>query len=174
MGLQFRSGCGPTLRRLGRTVGAAALALAGFAATAWPEPGTFPPPVSPTCVTSPFGPRVLPGVPVAGTFHHGVDLRAPAGGVVRAVAAGQVIGIDRRGAGGLEVRVRHAGFDALYAHLGLLTPALLQGRRTLGAGEKIGVVGRSGLTIGPHLYFEIIINGQRVDPVPYLQVAPCR
>jgi len=117
---------------------------------------------------------VLPGLPVAGTFHYGVDLRAPAGAVVRAVAAGQVIGIDRRGAGGLEVRVRHAGFDALYAHLGLLAPALLQGRRTLAAGEKIAVVGRSGLTFGPHLYFEVIINGQRVDPGPYLQIAPCR
>ena len=178
MGFQFRSGCGPTICRVGRAVGAAALALTGFAATAWSDPGPqlgpLPPPVSPTCVTSPFGPRVLTGLPVAGTFHYGVDLRAPAGGVVRAVAAGQVIGIDRRGAGGLEVRVRHAGFDALYSHLGLLTPALLQGRRTLGAGEKIGVVGRSGLTFGPHLYFEIIVHGQRVDPAPYLQIAPCR
>ncbi|HLB98324.1 MAG TPA: peptidoglycan DD-metalloendopeptidase family protein [Acetobacteraceae bacterium] len=174
MGFQFQSGCGPAVRRLTRTVGAAALALAGFAATAWPAPGPLAPPVSPTCVTSPFGPRVLAGVPAAGTFHHGVDLRAPAGAVVRAVAAGQVIGIDRRGAGGLEVRVRHAGFDALYSHLGLLAPALLEGRRTLAAGEKIAVVARSGLTTGPHLYFEIIMQGQRVDPEPYLQIAPCR
>jgi murein DD-endopeptidase MepM/ murein hydrolase activator NlpD len=134
----------------------------------------LPPPVSPTCVTSPFGPRVLAGLPVAGTFHYGIDLRAPAGAAVRAVAAGQVIGIDRRGAGGLEVRVRHAGFDALYAHLGLLAPSLLQGRRTLAAGEKIAVVARSGLTLGPHLYFEMTIDGRRVDPAPYLQVVLCR
>ena len=174
MGFQLRSGCGPTLRRLARAVGPAALALAGFAATAWPAPRLLPPPVSPTCVTSPFGPRVLAGVAAAGTFHYGIDLRAPAGAVVRAVAAGQVIGIDRRGAGGLEVRVRHAGFDALYAHLGLLAPALLRGRRTLAAGARIAVVARSGLTIGPHLYFEVIIHGQRVDPAPYLLVTPCR
>jgi len=148
-------------------------ALAGFAVEAWPAPTVLLPPVSPTCVTSPFGPRVLAGVPAAGTFHYGIDLRAPAGAAVRAVAAGQVIGIDRRGAGGLEVRVRHADFDALYAHLGLLAPALLRGRRTLAAGEKIAVVARSGLTIGPHLYFEMTVHGQRVDPVPYLQVAPC-
>jgi murein DD-endopeptidase MepM/ murein hydrolase activator NlpD len=92
---------------------------------------------------------------------------------VRAVAAGQVIGIDRRGAGGLEVRVRHAGFTALYAHLGLVAPALERGKRTLAAGERIAVVGHSGLTYGPHLYFEIIIDGHRVDPAPYLTVQPC-
>ena len=139
-----------------------------------PAPASLPPPVSPTCITSPFGPRVLAGRPLAGTFHHGIDLRAPLGAAVRAVAAGQVIGIDRRGAGGLEVRVQHAGFIALYSHLGLLAPALLRGKRTLAAGEKIAVVGHSGLTYGAHLYFELIIDGNRIDPAPYLKIAPCR
>jgi murein DD-endopeptidase MepM/ murein hydrolase activator NlpD len=111
---------------------------------------------------------------VAGTFHYGIDLRAPPGAAVRAIAAGRVIGIDRRGAGGLEVRVRHVGFTALYAHLGTLTPALLRGRRTLAAGEKIAVVGHSGLTYGPHLYFELSIDGHRIDPAPYLKAAACR
>ena len=190
MGVQLRSGSGPALRRLTRATGRAALALAGFAgvalagfggaalagfaAGAHPAPGSLPPPVGPTCITSRFGPRVLAGQPVAGTFHHGIDLRAPPGAAVRAVAAGQVIGMDRRGAGGLEVRVRHAGFTALYAHLGMLAPALLRGRRTLAAGEKIGVVGRSGLEYGPHLYFELSVDGFRVDPAAYLKVAACR
>jgi len=93
---------------------------------------------------------------------------------VRAIAAGQVIGIDRRGAGGLEVRVRHNGFTALYSHLGMLAPALLDGKRTLAAGEKIAVVGHSGLTYGPHLYFELIIDGNRVDPAPYLKTTRCQ
>jgi len=131
------------------------------------------PPVSPTCITSPFGPRVLANRPIAGTFHYGIDLRAPLGTAVRAITAGQIVGIDRRGAGGLEVRVQHPGFVALYAHLGSLAPALLQGRRKLNAGEKIAVVGYSGLTFGPHLYFELIIDGHRVDPAPYLIVSPC-
>src|SRR5208283_2951161 len=69
MGLQLRSGRDPTLRRLARAIGPAALALAGFAvmalagsaAAAQPTPGSLPPPVSPTCITSPFGPRVLAG-----------------------------------------------------------------------------------------------------------------
>jgi len=139
-----------------------------------PTLGPLPPPVSPTCITSPFGLRALADRKVAGTFHYGIDMRAPLGGMVRAVAGGQVIGIDRRGAGGLEVRVRHAGFTALYAHLGTLAPTLLRGKRTLAAGEKIAVVGHSGLTYGPHLYFELIIDGHRVDPTPYLQAAACR
>jgi murein DD-endopeptidase MepM/ murein hydrolase activator NlpD len=134
----------------------------------------LPPPIDPTCITSPFGPRVLAGRPLAGTFHYGIDLRAPPGAAVHAVAAGQVIGIDRRGAGGLEVRVKHGGFIALYAHLGLLAPALLRGKRALAAGERIAVVGRTGLTYGPHLYFEMIIDGTRIDPAPYLKVEPCR
>ena len=130
-------------------------------------------PVSPTCITSAFGRRVLANRPLAGTFHYGIDLRAPLGTAVRAVAAGQVIGVDRRGAGGLEVRMRHPGFTALYSHLGMLAPALLQGKRSFAAGEKIAVVGYSGLTYGPHLYFELAIDGHRVDPAPYLQVIPC-
>jgi murein DD-endopeptidase MepM/ murein hydrolase activator NlpD len=149
------------------------VALAHIVVAAPPAPASLPPPVSPTCITSPFGPRVLTGRPLAGTFHYGIDLRAPLGAAVRAVAAGQVIGIDRHGAGGLEVRVRHDGFTALYAHLGLLTPALLGGRRTIAAGEKLATVGYSGLTFGPHLYLEISIDGHRVDPAPFLQTSPC-
>lgn len=130
-------------------------------------------PVSPTCVTSPFGPRVLPGLPKAGTYHYGIDLRAAAGAPVRAVAAGRVMFIRRRGAGGLEVEVQHPGFVALYAHLGMVTPALAMGGKDLAAGEKLGVIGRSGLTYGTHLYFELQLNGQRVDPAPFLGITPC-
>lgn len=132
------------------------------------------PPVSPTCVTSPYGPRVLAHDPLPGRFHYGMDLRAPLGTTVRAVAAGQVIGIDRRGAGGLEVRVRHNGFTTLYGHLGRLTPALATGKRSVAAGDALGVVGLSGLTFGPHLYFELWINGRRVDPEPYFGIPLCK
>jgi murein DD-endopeptidase MepM/ murein hydrolase activator NlpD len=130
-------------------------------------------PVSPTCVTSPFGPRVLPGLPKAGTYHYGIDLRAPAGAAVRAVTVGRVLFIRRRGAGGLEVEVQHPGFTALYAHLGMVTPALATGARDLAAGEKLGVIGRSGLTYGTHLYFELQLNGQRIDPAPFLGITRC-
>jgi murein DD-endopeptidase MepM/ murein hydrolase activator NlpD len=71
---------------------------------------------------------------------------APAGAAVQAVAPGRVIRIQRKGPGGLEVLVQHDGFIGIYSHLGMMTPALAMGKSSLAAGEKIGVVGRSGLT----------------------------
>jgi murein DD-endopeptidase MepM/ murein hydrolase activator NlpD len=130
-------------------------------------------PVLPGCVTSPFGPRFLAAAPVAGRYHYGVDLRAAAGARVLAVADGRIIRIDREGMGGLEVLVQHAGFRALYAHLGMVAPAIANGATRLRAGQWIGRVGRTGLTLGTHLYFEIIIDRHRVDPAPYLGVAAC-
>lgn len=159
-------GADRTFRRLVRLTSLLALAAAA------PETPLVLP-VSPTCITSSFGMRTLPHGPFRISFHYGIDLRAPLGTPVRAVAAGRILRIDRMGAGGLEVRVRHPGFDALYAHLGRLTPALLRGKRTLAAGEQLGVVGESGLTFGPHLYFELWRNGRRVDPAPYLHVPLC-
>src|SRR5689334_2131996 len=67
------------------------------------------PPVTPACVSSPFGPRVLPDRPLAGTFHYGIDLPAPEGAPVRAIAPGEVIRVQRHGPGGLEILVQHPG-----------------------------------------------------------------
>jgi murein DD-endopeptidase MepM/ murein hydrolase activator NlpD len=131
-------------------------------------------PMTPACVSSPFGPRVLPGRPLAGTYHYGIDLPAVAGAPVRAVAAGEVMSIHRRGAGGLEVVLRHANFITLYAHLGAVTPGLAEGKRQIAAGEQVGVVGRTGVSYGTHLYFELRVQGERVDPAPYLHVARCQ
>ena len=137
------------------------------------DPPSLIRPVAPGCVTSPFGPRYLAVAPVAGRFHWGVDLRAAAGARVLAVTDGRIIRIDREGMGGLEVLVQHPGFRALYAHLGMVAPAIADGATSLRAGQWIGRVGRTGLTIGTHLYFEIIIDGHRVDPAPYLGVTAC-
>jgi murein DD-endopeptidase MepM/ murein hydrolase activator NlpD len=92
---------------------------------------------------------------------------------VLSVAPGHIIRIDREGMGGLEVLVQHPGFQSLYAHLGMVSPAIANGAKTLKAGQWIGRIGRTGLTLGTHLYFEIHIDGQRVDPAPYLGVQPC-
>ena len=68
-------------------------------------------PVTPACISSPFGPRVLPNRPLAGTFHPGIDLPAPVGAPVRAVAAGRVIRAQRHGPGGLEMLVQHLSIE---------------------------------------------------------------
>jgi murein DD-endopeptidase MepM/ murein hydrolase activator NlpD len=115
----------------------------------------------------------MPNRQLAGTFHNGIDIPAGIGSPVTAVAPGTIIRIHRRGVGGLEVMVQHDGFIGVYSHLGLITPKLAEGRKTIGGGDKIATVGRSGLTYGPHLYFGMIVNGRPVDPAPYLHVGPC-
>ncbi|WP_325682903.1 M23 family metallopeptidase [Rhodopila sp.] len=130
-------------------------------------------PVSPTCVSSPFGTRIMAGRPKAGTFHPGIDLSAPLGAPVRAVAPGTIIRVQRKGPGGMEMLVQHHGFIGVYSHLGLIAPAVLNGKRTVATGDQLAIVGRSGLTYGAHLYFGMIVNGRPVDPATYLRVQPC-
>jgi murein DD-endopeptidase MepM/ murein hydrolase activator NlpD len=137
-----------------------------------PEPMLVPP-VSHACISSPFGPRVLANHPQAGTYHHGVDLPAPPGASIVATAPGKVIRIQRKGPGGLEILVQHDGFVAIYSHLGMAAPAFAQGKRAVAAGEKLGVVGRSGVTVGTHVYFEMLVAGEPVDPAPFLRVPEC-
>lgn len=147
--------------------------FASYATMHQPERPVMLPPVTPACVSSPFGPRILPNRPLAGAFHSGIDLPAPVGAAVVAVAPGSVIRIQRHGVGGLEILIQHDGFVGVYSHLGLIAPRIAEGRKTIDGGEKIATVGRSGLTYGPHLYFGMIVDGRAVDPSPYLSVVPC-
>jgi hypothetical protein len=131
-------------------------------------------PVSTTCISSPFGPRILPNRPQAGTYHYGLDLPAPEGSPVRATTAGLLLRVQQKGPGGLEVLVQHASFIGVYSHLGLIAPRLeVGGSVTIEAGEQLGVVGRSGVSFGPHLYFGMLRDGQPIDPAPLLHVPLC-
>lgn len=138
-----------------------------------PVGGALFPPVASACVSSPFGPRILPNRPLAGTFHSGIDLPADIGSPVVAVAPGTVIRVQRRGLGGLELLIQHNGFIGIYSHLGLISPVLAEGRKQIYGGERVATVGRTGLTYGPHLYFGMMVGGRSVDPAPYLNVLPC-
>jgi murein DD-endopeptidase MepM/ murein hydrolase activator NlpD len=131
-------------------------------------------PVTPACISSPFGPRELAN-PRASGDHKGIDIPAPAGTWVRAVAAGTVTAIRRTRAGtGLEVELRHAdGLVTRYAHLGTVAPTLANGRRRLAEGEALGRIGRSGITTGTHLHLEVLREGRHLDPAPFLPIAPC-
>ena len=145
-------------------------------ACAQPAVGEMLPPVKPLCVTSPFGNRPAPGVDAPG-FHNGIDLRAAAGAYVYAVADGEIVTIHKRGPGGLELAIAHRGsvgpYTSLYAHLGLILPAFAQGRTHVKAGEPIARIGRTGVTYGTHLYFELLVRGRSFDPAPFFPAAPC-
>ena len=135
--------------------------------------GNLLPPVNPACISSPFGHRVLPDQPAAGSFHYGIDLPAPVGAPVLAAAPGTVIRVQDKGPGGLEMLVQHNGFVGIYSHFSMVTPAFAEGKRTIVSGEQLGTVGMTGVTSGAHLYFEMDLAGMPVDPAPYLGVPDC-
>jgi len=124
-----------------------------------------------SCISSPFGPRMLPNHPQAGTYHNGVDLPAPEGTPVRAVASGKLRRIENGGPGGLEVLIEHDGYVSVYSHLASIAPSL--GKSVIAAGDEIGMVGHTGLSFGPHLFFALLENGRAIDPRQYLGVPLC-
>ena len=154
------------------------IAVASMQASAQPAPGALPLPVRPSCVTSPFGPRKPPG-PHAIGFHNGIDLRAPEGAPVYAVASGKVVQIRRLALFGLELDLLHDDdadhrYVSRYAHLGTIAPKLAAGQRTVARGEILGRIGRSGITYGTHLFFEVLVDGKPVDPEPLFAVLRCK
>jgi murein DD-endopeptidase MepM/ murein hydrolase activator NlpD len=144
------------------------------AANIAPLPGTrmatLATPVEDQPVTSPYGWRIHP-ILKKRRFHKGVDYGAPEGTPVYAAEDGVIEAIGRRGHYGLYLRIRHcAAVQTAYAHLAAFAPGLATGS-TVKRGEVIGSVGRTGWATGPHLYYEVIVQGHRVNPNrPGLQV----
>lgn len=106
-------------------------------------------------------------------FHTGIDLmRGMAGATIRASAAGTVSGAGWGSSGdsgyGNTVMIDHGGgYTTMYAHMASIT---VRNGQTVTQGQGIGTVGGTGsYARGPHLHFEIHINGKYVDPTPYLK-----
>lgn len=131
---------------------------------------TLDAPVDSERITSPYGWRVHP-ILKRRRFHQGVDYGAPVGTPVHAAEYGVVEAIGRRGHYGLYLRIRHcASVETAYAHLAAFAPELKVGD-IVQRGQVIASVGRTGWATGPHLYYEVIVDGHRVDPRrPGLQV----
>jgi murein DD-endopeptidase MepM/ murein hydrolase activator NlpD len=99
-------------------------------------------------------------------FHKGIDLPAPRGTPVIASAPGIVLLTASEGAYGRYILIDHQnGYRTLYAHLHEF--AVRQGDR-VAAGQRIGLVGKSGTATGYHLHYEVHRNGQLVDPIAYV------
>jgi murein DD-endopeptidase MepM/ murein hydrolase activator NlpD len=114
-------------------------------------------------ISSVFGMRKHP---IRGTWraHTGTDYAANAGTPVRAVGDGVVIYRGWRGGYGNTVEVRHPnGFVTRYAHLRGFARGVTKGSR-VSISETIGYVGMTGLATGPHLHFEVLVNGVQRDP----------
>ncbi len=106
--------------------------------------------------------------PVTGEddFHAGIDLAAVAGTPVGCALAGQVYKTGYNRYRGNYVLVRHAdGVQTLYQHLAC---AAVRAGETVAQGQTIGMVGSTGLVTGPHLHFELLLDGVLVDPLKSL------
>ena len=98
--------------------------------------------------------------------HNGVDLAAPTGTPVYATADGIVERADRFSSYGLFISIDHgAELETRYAHLSRL--AVAAGDR-VSKGDVIGYVGSTGRSTGPHLHYEVRVDGVAVDPIPYM------
>jgi murein DD-endopeptidase MepM/ murein hydrolase activator NlpD len=117
-------------------------------------------------ISSYFGYRKHPYRRVSRTFHTGIDIPAPTGTPIRVVAPGKVVYSGWRSGYGLMVEVDHGnGISTVYAHCSKLFLRLGQ---VVSAGQLVGGVGRTGVTTGSHLHFEVRRRGSPVDPMRFL------
>jgi murein DD-endopeptidase MepM/ murein hydrolase activator NlpD len=93
--------------------------------------------------------------------HLGTDYAAPTGTPVQSIASGRVLASGRKGGNGIYVRILHTnGYETYYMHL---SRALVHTGQHVNQGQRIGLVGMTGLATGPHLDFRLRKNGRFVD-----------
>ena len=125
-------------------------------------------PVTKLMFTSNFGIR---SDPFQGTarMHAGVDIPGPIGTPIYATADGIIAHADRQGGYGNLVEVNHGkGIATRYGHLSKI---LVSDGARVTRGQLIGLMGSTGRSTGPHLHYEVRIDGRAVNPVPFLTTA---
>jgi murein DD-endopeptidase MepM/ murein hydrolase activator NlpD len=144
------------MRRLEDLARANVLAAIPSINPAWPGVG----------IRSPFGWRIDPWP----EFHKGVDLDVDYGDPVRASAAGTVVEAAYDGGYGNKIDIDHGnGYHTWYCHLSRID--VHEGQYVMKA-EHIAEVGSTGMSTGPHLHYQIMLDGNAVDPAPYLNGVP--
>lgn len=115
-------------------------------------------------ISSPYGYRTHP---ISGTrkFHKGVDIAASSGNSVIAAASGTVVKSYFSSSYGNYIVVSHGGgMMTGYAHL---NRRMVSAGQSVAAGQQIGTVGSTGNSTGPHLHFEVYVNGSTTNPMNY-------
>ena len=116
-------------------------------------------------ITSGFGNRKSP-TKGASTYHEGIDIGAPTGSTVLAAAAGEVVISKYSYSAGNYIMINHgSGIFTVYMHLSIRSVDVGQ---ELSQGQKIGEVGSTGYSTGPHLHFGIRKNGNYVNPLTFV------
>lgn len=121
----------------------------------WPCPAS-------SRITSGFGPRSSPGG-IGSTNHQGIDIGGGTGAAIISARPGTVTSAGWNGGYGNCVQVNHGNnITTLYAHMSAIRTTK---GATVKAGQRLGDVGMTGNATGPHLHFETIVNGKKVNPV---------
>lgn len=126
------------------------------------------PGVGATIISSRYGKRALNG------WHNGIDLCRPGGSKgapVVAAESGKVIYAGYEGMGGNTIRIDHGnGLVTMYCHLKTGSISVKPGQYVT-RGQQIAQIGDTGFVTGAHLHFEVRVNGNRVNPAPYLGIS---
>jgi murein DD-endopeptidase MepM/ murein hydrolase activator NlpD len=122
-------------------------------------------PVNTGYISSPFGERIDPFTG-GEEFHEGIDFAAPEGTPIHAVAAGIVTWAGPRGGYGNMVQIDHGnGYATRYGHA---ERVLVRVGQTVNRGDVIALVGDTGRSTGPHVHFEVLMNGREVNPARFV------
>jgi murein DD-endopeptidase MepM/ murein hydrolase activator NlpD len=120
-------------------------------------------PVDGARISSAFGIRKHPILGYS-KLHRGVDFAAPSGTPIYAAGDGTVERAGRFGSYGRYVRIKHSSlYGTAYAHLSRIAKGIQAGAKVK-QGQIIGTVGSTGRSTGPHLHYEVLVNGKQVDP----------
>ena len=121
-------------------------------------------PVAAARITSGFGMRVHPLLGYS-KMHKGVDFGAPVGTPIFAAGSGTIDEVGFKNGYGRYIRIRHnETMETAYAHMSRFAATMHRGAQVK-QGEVIGYVGQSGRATGPHLHFEVIKNGEQINPM---------
>jgi murein DD-endopeptidase MepM/ murein hydrolase activator NlpD len=96
-------------------------------------------------------------------MHQGTDFSAPTGTPIMASGSGKIVKSRWCGGGGKCVKIKHnSTYSTVYAHMSKFGRGIKEGIRVK-QGQIIGYVGSTGMSTGPHLHYEVIVNGKKVN-----------
>lgn len=128
-------------------------------------PPTYIKPISGGRLSSGFGRRSRP-TKGASSYHKGIDWATPTGTAVYASCGGTVVKAGWGSGYGYVIYIDHE--DGRQTRYGHLSKVLVSAGQKVKQGEKIALSGNTGVSTGPHIHFEILINGVQVDPLKYM------
>jgi len=119
-------------------------------------------PINGARLSSSFGMRKHP-ILGYNKMHRGTDFAAPSGTPIMASGSGTVTRARWCGGGGNCVKIRHnSTYETIYAHMKAFAKGIKEGRKVK-QGQIIGYVGSTGLSTGPHLHYEVLVNGKKMN-----------